>query len=120
MSDLGALTQLAGKTIFSAASPWRETVGYRTPTVARREISAVVSRDLTDGDPYLPDVPVHSMIVHIANDATIGVDEPKGGDFVDFLDVEEGNRWEFEVVGVLTADSGRWQLRVEKRARYTP
>jgi len=120
MTDLGALTLLAGQTVFSAGSPWREAVGYRTPTVARREISAVVSRDLTEPNDYLPDVPAHTMIVHVANDATIGVDEPKHGDFVDFLDVEEGNRWEWEVVGILTADSGRWQLRVEKRSRFTP
>lgn len=117
--DLRALTNHAGETIFSTASPWRETVGYvPAGSFERREIQAVVARQPVDSDEYQSSSSAHEVFVHVANDALVGVDRPRIGDHVDMLDEEEGDRWSWEVVEVVTADAGRYQLRVMKRARY--
>lgn len=122
MSDLGALVGLAGRSIFSTSSPWRELAGYRLASapLTRFEIYVVVARDAVTVDDFAQSVPAHQVTVRVANDATVGVDRPREGDLIDFLDAVEGDRWEWEVVEIVTGDAGRWQLRVEKRQRYTP
>lgn len=117
--DLRALTSHAGKTIFSTASPWRETVGYvPAGSTERVEISAVLARQPVDIDEFQGASTSHESFVHVANDALVGIDRPRIGDYVDFYDEEEGDRWSWEVVEIVTGDAGRWQLRVEKRGRY--
>lgn len=120
--DLGPLTKQLGRTVFSTTSPWKETVGYRAladgPTGERREIAAVVARQSIEADAITGRTPAHEFVVHVANDAELGVDRPRQGDMLDFLDGIEGERFAWEVVEFATADAGRWQLVVEKRGRF--